>query len=51
MITDDQRENRLERKCICEVENVTLDEIEKIFNAFPQLYGIEEQDVSQHELF
>ena len=43
-LTDTEIELRLERRCICEVEKVAPEIIEKIIRSYPEIYGRENTD-------
>ena len=38
-MTSNQKEARAERKAICQVEGVSADDIQTIFNTYPEIYG------------
>lgn len=40
-MTPEEQELRIERQAICEVEKVPQPEIDRIFDAYPSIYGAE----------
>lgn len=49
-MTDIQQEARTERRAICEADHVPEEEIQKIFKAYPWLFGAEEDKSVQGSL-
>ena len=45
-MTPDQRELREERQAICEADHIPQSEIERIFDAYPSIYGIQRIEYS-----
>lgn len=43
-MTSQEREAREDRQAICEVEKVPQSEIDRIFDAYPSIYGEEEPE-------
>ena len=50
-MTEDQRENREERRAIMQVEKVPEVEIEKLFKSKPDVYGIADDESKQGDMF
>jgi hypothetical protein len=49
-MTEDQKENRIERRAICEAEKVPEEEIQAMFKKHPQIYGIADYTEKQDGL-
>ena len=50
-MTDAQQEARDERTAICEADHVPQEEIQKIFRAYPWLFGAVEDKSIQGDIF
>lgn len=49
-MTEIQRENREERRAICEVEKIPESEIQSVFREYPAIFGIESREELQEGL-